>query len=181
MKRVERVEEGFKVQLRGINTDMNTLKDDIRDLKESVALMGTVPIVGLDEKGPSMGGGLNLESEEDVEALKQVVREVLEETGVRTEFDALVCFRHWHGYRYGKSDIYFVCRLRPLTEEVTIQAEEISEALWMPVDEYLEAVGVSVFNKEIVKAAIKSPGVSPVSIKGYSDPEKHEIFMPRSG
>ena len=38
-----------------------------------------------------------------------VVREVLEETGVRTRFDALVCFRHWHGYRYGKSDIYFVC------------------------------------------------------------------------
>ena len=30
-----------------------------------------------------------------------VVREVLEETGVQTRFDALVCFRHWHGYRYG--------------------------------------------------------------------------------
>ena len=30
-----------------------------------------------------------------------VVREVFEETGVRTEFCALVCFRHWHGYRYG--------------------------------------------------------------------------------
>ena len=110
-----------------------------------------------------------------------VTREVFEETGVKAEFISLVCFRHWHGYRYGKSDIYFVCRLRPLTEEVTIQAEEISEALWMPVDEYLEAVGVSVFNKEIVKAAIKSPGVSPISIEGYSDPEKHEIFMPRSG
>jgi hypothetical protein len=78
MKRVERVEEGFKVQLRGINTDMNTMKDDIKDLKESVALMGTIPIDGLDENGESMGGGLDLESEEDVEALKQVVREVLE-------------------------------------------------------------------------------------------------------
>ncbi len=89
MKRVERVEEGFKVQLRGINTDMNTLKDDIRDLKESVALMGTVPIVGLDEKGPSMGGGLNLESEEDVEALKQVVREVLESEQVTSDLPPL--------------------------------------------------------------------------------------------
>ncbi|HIG54210.1 MAG TPA: hypothetical protein EYQ18_09575 [Candidatus Handelsmanbacteria bacterium] len=78
MKRVERVEEGLKVQLRGINTDMNTMKDDIKDLKESVALMGTIPIDGLDENGESMGGGLDLESEEDVEALKQVVREVLE-------------------------------------------------------------------------------------------------------
>ena len=32
-----------------------------------------------------------------------VVREVLEETGVRTRFEAVVCLRHWHGYRYGKS------------------------------------------------------------------------------
>jgi 8-oxo-dGTP pyrophosphatase MutT (NUDIX family) len=44
-----------------------------------------------------------------------VMREVLEETGIKTQFEALVCFRHWHGYRYGKSDIYFVCRLRPRT------------------------------------------------------------------
>ena len=108
-----------------------------------------------------------------------VTREVFEETGVRAEFISIVCFRHWHGYRYGKSDIYFVCRLKPLTEEVTIQAEEIAEALWMPVDDYLAAEGVSVFNKEIVKAAIESPGVSPTTIEGYSDPERHEIFMPR--
>ena len=44
-----------------------------------------------------------------------IVREVLEETGVETKFESLVCFRHWHGYRYGKSDIYFVCRLAPLS------------------------------------------------------------------
>ena len=65
-----------------------------------------------------------------------VVREVLEETGVRARFDALVCFRHWHGYRYGKSDIYFVCRLSPLSKEITIQEEEIAECLWMPVEAY---------------------------------------------
>lgn len=108
-----------------------------------------------------------------------VTREVFEETGVKAEFVSLVCFRHWHGYRYGKSDIYFVCRLRPLTEKVTIQEDEIAEALWMPVDEYLAAEGVSSFNKEIVKAALESPGVSPTEIDGYSDPERHEIFMPR--
>lgn len=108
-----------------------------------------------------------------------VVREVKEETGVDAEFLSLVCFRHWHGYRYGKSDIYFVCRLRPLSHEVTIQAEEIAEALWMPVQEYLGTEGVSVFNKEIVRAALESPGVAPKHIEGYSDPERHEIFMPR--
>ena len=107
-----------------------------------------------------------------------VLREVLEETGVRVQFEALVCFRHWHGYRYGKSDIYFVCRLAPLSEDVTMQAEEIEECLWMPVEEYLASDLVSVFNKRIVQAALASPGVLPVWIEGYEDPSRYEFFMP---
>ena len=87
-----------------------------------------------------------------------VVREVSEETGVETEFDALVCFRHWHGYRFGKSDIYFVCRLRPLSTEISIQEDEIAECLWMPVAKYLADENVSAFNKRIVEAALNSTG-----------------------
>lgn len=107
-----------------------------------------------------------------------VEREILEETGVHTQFDALVCFRHWHGYRYNKSDIYFVCRLSPLSEDITIQADEIEECLWLPVKKYLESKNVSTFNKHIVKAALESPGVAHMEIEGYSDPDRHEIFMP---
>ncbi|MCZ6633976.1 MAG: NUDIX domain-containing protein [bacterium] len=107
-----------------------------------------------------------------------VTREIREETGVQTVFQSLVCFRHWHGYRYNKSDIYFVCRLSPLSQDVTKQDEEIEECLWMPVQDYLDSEFVSVFNKHIVKAALESPGVAPMEIQGYSDPDKHEIFMP---
>jgi len=107
-----------------------------------------------------------------------VEREILEETGVRTKFDALVCFRHWHGYRYNKSDIYFVCRLSPLSADIAIQVEEIEECLWLPVQEYLTSSSVSTFNKHIVKAALESPGVTHMEIEGYSDPARHEIFMP---
>ena len=110
-----------------------------------------------------------------------VIREVLEETGVRARFDSLVCFRHWHGYRHGKSDIYFVCRLSPLSEEVNMQAEEIEECRWMPVEEYLGSEFVSVFNKRIVEAALSSPGVAPTEIEGYADPSKYEFFMPKNG
>ena len=107
-----------------------------------------------------------------------VVREIFEETGVRTTFDALVCLRHWHGYRYGKSDIYFVCRLKPENHEITMQQEEIEECLWMPVEEYLESEYVHDFNRSIVRAAMKSPGVVPTSIDGYPDPTMREFFMP---
>jgi 8-oxo-dGTP pyrophosphatase MutT (NUDIX family) len=106
-----------------------------------------------------------------------VIREVLEETGVKTEFEALVCFRHWHGYRYGKSDIYFVCRLRPLSKNITMQEEEIEECLWMPVGDFLESDNISVFNKHIVKAAVESPGITPVTIDGFDDGTR-EFFMP---
>ncbi len=106
-----------------------------------------------------------------------VVREVLEETGVHTHFDALVCFRHLHGYRYGKSDIYFVCRLLPLSQEITMQEEEIEDCLWMPVIDFLGSEGVSVFNKSIVSAALNSPGVAPSQIAGIEDGSR-EFFMP---
>jgi len=107
-----------------------------------------------------------------------VLREVLEETGVNAKFEALVCFRHWHGYRYGKSDIYFVCRLSPLSQDLTMQAEEIEECFWMPVAEYFASDLVSVFNKRIVRAALASPGVVPEWIDGYGDPARYEFFMP---
>ncbi|MGY8822985.1 MAG: hypothetical protein ACKVJG_03470 [Candidatus Latescibacterota bacterium] len=78
MKRVERVEEGFRVQLRGINTDMNTMKEDITDLKESVALMGSVPVDGLEGDGAS--APVDLSSEESVEQIREIVRGVLGDT-----------------------------------------------------------------------------------------------------
>jgi 8-oxo-dGTP pyrophosphatase MutT (NUDIX family) len=107
-----------------------------------------------------------------------VLREVLEETGVNARFESLVCFRHWHGYRYGKSDIYFVCRLSPLSQDLTMQAEEIEELMWMPVADYFASDLVSPFNKRIVDAALNSPGVVPQWIDGYGDPARYEFFMP---
>ncbi len=110
-----------------------------------------------------------------------VIREICEETGVRSRFESLVCFRHWHGYRFGKSDIYFVCRLSPLTCEITIQEDEIEESLWMPVQDFLSHEHVGVFNKHIVHAALNGHcGLAPQWIDGYDvDPGSREIFLPQ--
>lgn len=110
-----------------------------------------------------------------------VVREVLEETGIESRFEALACFRHWHGYRYGKSDIYFVCRLSPLSHQITRQEEEIAECLWMPVDDFLADPQISPFNKSIVRAALEHPGIAPGEIEGYGNPEQFEFFLPNNG
>ena len=108
-----------------------------------------------------------------------VRREILEETGIDTRFRSLVCFRHWHGYRYGNSDIYFVCRLDPVSFDLACQEEEIEECLWMPVAEFLAAEEVHQFNRRIVRAALSGDGIVPEELPGYGTPESHEIFMPR--
>jgi len=106
-----------------------------------------------------------------------VVREVREETGIESEFISLNCFRHWHGYRYGKSDIYFVCRLKPLSHDITLDPSEIAEALWMPLDEYLNHPDTHPFNIKIVKTALSSNGLKAEEIEGYGTPESHEMMF----
>lgn len=105
------------------------------------------------------------------------VREVYEETGISTTFEALTFFRHWHGYRYGKSDIYFVARLSPLDNDITMQEEEIAECLWMPVDQFLNEDSVHLFNKTIVRSATENEGLKVTSIDGYEPENKFEFFM----
>lgn len=109
-----------------------------------------------------------------------IIREIHEETGILTQFESLVCFRHWHGYRFGKSDLYFVCRLSSLTEDIEVQTEEIAASLWMPLEDYLASGYVGIFNKRIVQAALNGSNLlAPVWIKGYqSEPAEREVFMP---
>jgi len=65
-------------------------------------------------------------------------REVLEETGIRSEFSGVVSLRHAHNMRFGQADIYFVLRLRAVSEEIKIDPEEIRDARWMALPEIEE-------------------------------------------
>ena len=115
-----------------------------------------------------------------------VVREVREETGIETEFISIVCLRHWHGYRHGKSDIYFVTRLRPLSFEITPDPNEIADCFWMSVDAYLQHPDTHEFNRRIVQAALDLdravsagyPVLRLGSIPDYGTSETHELFFP---
>lgn len=64
------------------------------------------------------------------------MREVREETGILTEFDSLLGFRHAHGYGFGCSDIYVVARLKPLTREIQKCEREIADCTWMKVTKF---------------------------------------------
>jgi 8-oxo-dGTP pyrophosphatase MutT (NUDIX family) len=107
-----------------------------------------------------------------------VVREVKEETGIDAAFESVVCFRHWHGYRYGKSDIYFVCRLRALSTEISMDSRELVECLWIEPEAYLGDADVHGFNKMVVRAALDpGNGLARRFIPEYND-DVYELIVP---
>lgn len=88
-----------------------------------------------------------------------VTREVFEETGVRTRFLAVNSVRHRHAAAFDYSDLYIVCRLEPLSTEIVIQASEIEECFWMPIDDYIGSDDVHDFNRRVVRDALANPGL----------------------
>ncbi|XP_010933608.2 uncharacterized protein [Elaeis guineensis] len=69
--------------------------------------------------------GFILESEE---IFSGAVREVKEETGIDTEFVEVIAFRHAHHVAFGKSDLFFICMLRPLSSQIKIDELEVQAA-----------------------------------------------------
>ncbi|KAJ0044837.1 hypothetical protein Pint_06181 [Pistacia integerrima] len=59
------------------------------------------------------------------------IREVKEETGVDTEFVEVFAFRQSHRAFFRKSDLMFVCMLRPCSSDIQKQDSEIEAARWM--------------------------------------------------
>ncbi|KAI3727437.1 hypothetical protein L6452_16050 [Arctium lappa] len=79
--------------------------------------------------------GFILESEE---IFTGAVREVKEETGIDTEFLEVIAFRHAHNVAFEKSDLFFICMLRPVSSEINIDDLEVQASKWMPLMEFVE-------------------------------------------
>lgn len=106
------------------------------------------------------------------------VREVYEETGVRAEFQGLLSLRHHHRGQFGASNIYAVCRLRPLEFKLNIDESEIGDAAWIPVEDYIASDEVGLYNKRVVQAALSAEPLSSIKIHGYMDDlDAYEIFL----
>lgn len=69
---------------------------------------------------------------------KAVEREVLEETGVKGEFQGILALREQLDYKYGAADFYMVCVLRPHATEQSVDVQdtqEVCSARWIPLTE----------------------------------------------
>nr|XP_023845446.1 nucleoside diphosphate-linked moiety X motif 6-like [Salvelinus alpinus] len=61
------------------------------------------------------------------------VREVVEETVVRSEFKSLLSIRQQHNLpgAFGMSDMYIICRLSPLTYDINFCTQECLRCEWL--------------------------------------------------
>nr|XP_020449726.1 nucleoside diphosphate-linked moiety X motif 6 [Monopterus albus] len=61
------------------------------------------------------------------------IREVFEETGVRSEFRSLLSVRQQHNHpgAFGMSDMYVICRLGPLTYDINFCTQECLSCKWL--------------------------------------------------
>ncbi|KAI3675138.1 hypothetical protein L1987_84723 [Smallanthus sonchifolius] len=75
-----------------------------------------------------------VEEGEDISAA--AIREVREEAGIDTEFMEVLAFRQSHKSFFSKSDLMFVCMLKPTSLDIEKQDSEIEAAQWMAVEEY---------------------------------------------
>ncbi|PLY09065.1 MAG: DNA mismatch repair protein MutT [Arcobacter sp.] len=88
-----------------------------------------------------------------------LIREVYEDTGINVEFDSIVSLGHFSPGQFNESNLYVVCKAKPLSKEINIiDTDEILEARWIEIEAYLSLDDVHPYNKTIVKNALKNEG-----------------------
>ncbi|ONK79360.1 uncharacterized protein A4U43_C01F5570 [Asparagus officinalis] len=112
------------------------------------------------------------------------VREVKEETGIDVEFVEVLAFRQSHMSFFEKSDLFFICMMRPLSSEIRRQESEIEAAQWMSIKEMAEQPFAQkhellryMINVGLAKAEKSYNGFSPRRIKSSFSNRQSYLYL----
>ncbi|XP_058821224.1 uncharacterized protein LOC131683352 isoform X2 [Topomyia yanbarensis] len=94
-------------------------------------------------------------SVKDENFVDAAIREVLEETNVKTKFESLISIRHAHNAGFGCSDLYIVMALTPESMAIKKCDREIAKCEWMHVDDYLNHPKIHETNRNFVRTYLK--------------------------
>ncbi len=111
--------------------------------------------------------------------VSSIVREVYEETGVETKFESIVGIASSHPSQFGKTNLYFVCKLHPIFQKISINdMDEIADAKWVAISDFIKDTQNALFNRQVVESLAGSVGLSLVSLDGNEGPfMKQETFF----
>ena len=117
--------------------------------------------------------------ENDENISQALIREVFEETGINIRPESIVTIGHFSPGQFNGSNMYIVCKAEPLSREININdSDEVIEAKWVNIDDYLNAKDVHVFNKKIVKAAMQKEGIKrEVDDSSMPVHKQYELFL----
>uniref|UniRef100_A0A8C6SFT9 Nucleoside diphosphate-linked moiety X motif 6 n=1 Tax=Neogobius melanostomus TaxID=47308 RepID=A0A8C6SFT9_9GOBI len=81
------------------------------------------------------------------------VREVFEETGVRSEFKSLLSVRQQHNHpgAFGMSDLYLICRLSPLSYHIDFCQHECLRCEWLQLEELAQTSATTPITSRVAR------------------------------
>lgn len=81
------------------------------------------------------------------------VREVFEETGIRSEFRSVLSIRQQHTSpaAFGKSDMYIVCRLQPRSRSINCCPHECLRCEWMDLGDLVRAENTTPITRSVAR------------------------------
>ncbi|XP_065261619.1 nucleoside diphosphate-linked moiety X motif 6 [Emys orbicularis] len=81
------------------------------------------------------------------------VREVFEETGIKSEFKSLLSIRqqHRHPGAFGLSDMYIICRLQPSSFNISFCQQECLRCEWMDLEELAKTKDTTLITSSVAK------------------------------
>ncbi len=116
-------------------------------------------------EGYKLPGGHIDPNEQISEAIR---RELFEETGIEVVLESIANIGHFTEAQFGESNLYIVCTAKPLTKEIEIHdVEEILEARWMSIEEFISHESTNPYNKMIVQTVVDSTQLKlkPIELK----------------
>ena len=110
-----------------------------------------------------------------------VKREVKEETGIDVQFNSIISLGHFYPHQFHKSNLYILCLANANTFEINIEdTDEILEAKWVDINEYLFDEEVIDYSKAIVLAALEKEGLTLSNHETLTNIKKDfELFFPK--
>ncbi|XP_027629481.1 nucleoside diphosphate-linked moiety X motif 6 [Tupaia chinensis] len=81
------------------------------------------------------------------------VREVFEETGIKSEFRSLLSIRQQHASpgAFGKSDMYVICRLRPCSFTINFCQHECLRCEWMDLEDLAKTADTTPITSRVAR------------------------------
>ncbi|NWH35188.1 NUDT6 protein, partial [Chloropsis hardwickii] len=81
------------------------------------------------------------------------VREVFEETGIKSEFKSILSIRqqHKHPGAFGKSDMYIICRMQPCSFHISFCQHECLRCEWMDLEELARTENTTPITSNVAK------------------------------